>query len=116
MLALENRLAASSDITRVVTVGSRIRVKNVALYSAPSDKGLFRFACVAGKKVHQSSVVRHAVQRKLRAACRKAITALSGSCDIVVVALSPSIQYMKVLELEQEIISGLKKLGVTSNK
>ncbi len=112
MLSPNNRLTASSDIERVVVSGTRVRTRIVAIYSAPSNVGRIRFACVAGKKVHKSSVIRHSLQRKLRAACRSAITRIPGSYDIVVVALTPTIRSMKLQEVTQEITDGLVKVGV----
>ncbi len=84
----------------------------MTIYSAPSTEGRIRFACVAGKKVDKSAVVRHAVQRKLRAACREHITALRGSYDIVVVALTPTIRSMSLQDISQEIAGGLEKAGI----
>lgn len=112
MLASTNRLTASQDIERVVKGGARVRTNIVALYSAPSTEGVVRFACVAGKKVHKSAVVRHGVQRKLREACRKQSTLYTGSYDIVVVALTPQISSMDLEDVSQEIAHGLKILGI----
>ncbi|MEK7500234.1 MAG: ribonuclease P protein component [Patescibacteria group bacterium] len=88
MLARKNRLTKSIDIENVVVRGTRVRGKNIAIYSAVNTLPVVRFACVAGKKVHASSVVRHRVQRKIRAACASVITSFRGSYDIVVVAQS----------------------------
>lgn len=112
MLAPDNRLTASQDIESVVKSGTRTRAGIVTIYSAPSTKGRIRFACVAGKKVDKSAVVRHGVQRKLRAACREHITALQGSYDIVVVALTPTIRSMSLQDVSREIVDGLRKAGI----
>ncbi len=112
MLASNNRLTASRDIEKVVMSGTRVRTKIMTIYSAPSTEGRVRFACVAGKKVHKSAVVRHAVQRKLRAACRGQVTSLNGSYDIVVVALTPTIRSINLAELRREIVSGLETMGL----
>ncbi len=107
MLALENRLTASSDIKKVVMQGRCVRTKSMNICSSPSSLNHVRFACVAGKKVHASAVVRHGVQRKLRAACREVITTIDGSYDIVVVALTKNIRSMSVRDIAKEITSGL---------
>lgn len=112
MLSSPNRLTASSDIERVVVKGARVRTNIITIYSAPSDKGRIRLACVAGKKVHPSAVIRHSIQRKLRAACRLHITSLSGSYDIVVVALNQEIRVMSVDEVVRDIARGLEKMGI----
>jgi ribonuclease P protein component len=112
MLASKNRLTASQDIERVVKSGTRVRTKIMTIYSAPSQEGRIRFACVAGKKVHKSAIVRHAVQRKLRAACRERVTSLEGSYDIVVVALTPTIRSMSLQEISGELIHGLETVGI----
>ncbi|MDA1168781.1 MAG: ribonuclease P protein component [bacterium] len=107
MLARKNRLTASSDIKNVVARGSRVRGNNIAIYSAVNPLDVVRFACVAGKKVHASSVVRHRVQRKIRAACAYIVTTWTGSYDIVVVAQSQGVCSMSVQDIEQEIKKGL---------
>lgn len=107
MLAKKNRLTTSSDIENVVVRGLRVRGKYVTIYSAPSTHGEPRIACVAGKRVHASAVIRHSVQRKLRAACRDIVTTFHGSYDIVVVALSPDVRHISVQEIRSEISKGL---------
>lgn len=110
MLARKNRLTVSSDIKNVVARGSRVRGNNIAIYSAVNAHGVVRFACVAGKKVHANSVVRHRVQRKIRAACAHVVTIWTGSYDIVVVAQSQDVYSMSVQSIAQEISKGLPNI------
>lgn len=110
MLAKKNRLAASSDIEDVVVRGARVQGKYVTIYYSPSVGGEVRFACVAGKKVHASAVVRHRVQRKLRAACREIVTTYKGSYDIVVVARTPEVASVNVQEIISEITKRLPQI------
>lgn len=112
MLPPDSRLTASSDIKSVVVSGSRVRTSILAIYTAPSNVGHIRFACIAGKKVHASAVIRHAVQRKLRAACKELSTSLVGSYDIVVVALSATIRSMSLRDVERDIAQGVERLGI----
>jgi len=107
MLARKNRLTASSDIQQVVVHGARVRTNNLSIYSAPNAVNNTRFACVAGKKVHASAVVRHSIQRKIRAACASITTSFTSSYDIVVVALIKDVRSMSVQDMVQEISKGL---------
>lgn len=107
MLTRKNRLTASSSIEQVVLRGARVQGKYVGMYYSPSHGGDLRFACVAGKKVHASAVIRHGVQRKLRAACREIVATYKGSYDIVVVARTPEVASVRVQEIISEITKGL---------
>lgn len=107
MLARKNRLTASSDIENAVKRGARVRGENIAIYSVANAFSISRFACVAGKKVHSSSVVRHRVQRKIRAACADIATSWNGSYDIVVVAQSQNVSRMSIQDIAKEILKGL---------
>lgn len=102
MLPFKNRLSADSDIKRVVTTGARVRTNIASVYIAPSNVGALRFACIAGKKVHKSAVVRHSVQRKIRSAC-KFLDIKQEQLDIVIVATTPEIRFMKVQDIAREI-------------
>ncbi|HLC49755.1 MAG TPA: ribonuclease P protein component [Candidatus Andersenbacteria bacterium] len=107
MLKKENRLTKSQDIENIVRGGARLRTKHMVIYTMPSTQGHIRFACVAGKKVHASAVIRHSVQRKIRAACSIIVTSRPGSYDIVVVALTPAIRSMDIQDVVRDITPGL---------
>lgn len=102
MLPFKNRLSADSDIKRVVTIGARTRTNIASVYIAPSKVDALRFACVVGKRVHKSAVVRHSIQRKIRAAC-KLLDINRVGLDVVIVATTPEIRFMGIQDIVLEI-------------
>lgn len=108
MLASSFRLRASADIERVTRAGKRLVVPIATIYLlSPSPSGHTRIACVAGKRVHKSSVVRHAVQRKLRAACRTLPLDLKDSYDMVIIASRADIRTMKQEEIKSTLFNAI---------
>ena len=89
--------------------GARVQTEHVVIYSAPSLSGTFRCACIVGKKVHKSAVIRHRIQRRLREACKQCMVAISGAYDIVVIAKKQHIQLMDMQEIIHEIKGGIQK-------
>lgn len=109
MFAAAHRLTSSKDIERVIKTGSRAQMEHVVIYAAVSGGNGSRCACVVGKKVHKSAVIRHRIQRRMREACKKSIVAISGAYDIVVIAKTQHIQLMDMQELINEIADGFHK-------
>lgn len=100
MLARSDRLHLSADIERVTRTGVRTQTPIGAVYIlTPSPAGRTRIACVVGKRVHSSAVVRHATQRKLRHACRALPNTPHGPYDMVVVASTAGIRTMNQKEI-----------------
>ncbi len=111
MFAAAHRLSSSRDIERVIKSGVRIPTEHTVLYGLPASSGASRVACVVGKKVHKSAVIRHRIQRRLRAACREALLTISGAYDIVVIARGGQLQLMDMKEIVYEITEGFRKLS-----
>ncbi len=109
MFAAAHRLASSQDIERVMKTGARVQTEHAVIYSAPSPSGTFRCACIVGKKVHKSAVIRHRIQRRLREACKESMVAISSAYDIVVIAKKQHIQLMDMQEIVHEITGGIQK-------
>lgn len=100
MLARSDRLHRSAEIEHVIRTGLRTRTPIGTIYLLISPHtGRRRIACVAGKRVHSSAVARHAVQRKLRHACRALPNTPRTSYDMVVVASTVDIRTMKNKEI-----------------
>lgn len=87
MLARPHRLTSSKEIRSCVTRGRRLLTPYFTLYwrEKASDTPT-RAACVAGKKISPSSVIRHRAKRQLREVAREIITFLPRRYDIVLVA------------------------------
>ncbi len=108
MLPPLSRLRASGDIERVIKTGRRISTPIATLYIlSPSTAGCVRISCVVGKKVHKLSVVRHRVQRKLRAACNALPLGADRSYDMVIVASNVNIRTMKNDEITTILLHGI---------
>lgn len=104
MLASKYRLRASADIAHVIRNGKKIHTPcAVITILIPSPVNHTRIACVVGKKVDRSSVVRHSVQRKLRAGA--AALPLEGTTpyDMVIVASNTRARTMKNEEITNHI-------------
>jgi ribonuclease P protein component len=101
----------SREIEHLVKTGTKIRVSFGTVYiHIPSETGISRVACVAGKKAHRLAVIRHAIQRRLRAAVKSLPSSSSiPSYEMVIVASS-----VKVREMEFQDIIGELHHGLTS--
>lgn len=108
MFSRTNRLSSSRDIQRTLKAGLRAKTKLFSIYVAQSGGASMRFVCVVGKKVHKSSVVRHAIQRRIRAACRKIQFPDNWYRDVVLLALSSEIQTMSIEDIASDIQYGLQ--------
>lgn len=112
MMKPDNRLRASADIMRVLKSGRKARFFGFSLYVAPvleSGAGL-RIACIVGKKVHASSVVRHAIQRRVRAAAARSIHALPTGYDVVIVVHDGVLLTVDFEEMIQSLYYGILTL------
>lgn len=105
MLPSRFRLTASADIERVITIGTRVYTPFATLYVlAQPEKDCTRIACVVGKRVDKTAVVRHAVQRKLRAAIITLPVTMKASYDMVIVASNTRARLMKSSEITEHIL------------
>ncbi|HSX24487.1 MAG TPA: ribonuclease P protein component [Candidatus Andersenbacteria bacterium] len=94
------RLRSSHIIRETLRYGARSRLSYGDIYTAPSaDAESVAIACIVGKRVHASSVVRHAIQRRVRAACGKLIPLINGPYVIVIV-VSDSV----VLDMDFQVL------------
>src|SRR5258708_4795019 len=108
MLQPQARLRASVEIMRVLRSGTKTRLPYCTLYVRPTDAPYsVRIACVVGKKVHKSAVVRHAIQRRVRAACRAITTSIPVSCDVVIVVLDSVVLDVDYQSLIRDIYYGI---------
>ena len=108
MLSPKFRLRASADIERTIRAGKRIQTPFAALYIlAPSVVAHVRICCVAGKKVDTSAVVRHAVQRKLRAASAALPIQSDNPYDMVIVASNTLSRTMKIKEITSHLLHAI---------
>ena len=101
MLPTKERLTKEKDIQLVIKKGFRRKGHFFIIYVLKNNKDNHRIACVVGKKVSKSSVVRHRYQRWLREALKSLKSEIIVPSDIVVIAL-PSIA--KALKLQDVIL------------
>lgn len=109
MLHVSFRLRASADIQQVLRAGKRIHIPFAAVYIlVPSPAKQTRITCVVGKRVHKTSVVRHAVQRKLRAAASALPLKQDEPYDMVIVGLSAQVRMMTNEEITKHILHAIQ--------
>lgn len=99
----------SQRIRIVLRSGQRFETPSTTLVvvSTPSPSG--EVACVVGKKVHKSAVVRHRYQRLMRAALAE-VPKKKPAYDMVVMAKPTILSLQKLSELERELKSHLTRL------
>lgn len=108
MLSPKLRLRASADIERAIRTGKRIQTPFATVYIlTPSTVAHARICCVAGKKVDASAVVRHAVQRKLRAASAALPIQSDNPYDMVIVASNTLSRIMKIEEITNHLLHAI---------
>ncbi len=95
----------------VVRRGRRLRTPYLVMYVLRSTAGSSRVACVVGKKVHRTAVVRHRIQRQMREIAQQTIPSLSRSHDMVWVALPSAASVKTKARLGEGIQSALTALG-----
>lgn len=105
MLPKVYRLHRSSDIVSVVRTGKKIITPYVIIHSRKALAGATytRVACVVGKKVSPSAVIRHRYQRWLRVVAEKHLLSFGGVCDMVWVGRSSLLQVKRLADLTSSL-------------
>lgn len=108
MLQPQNRLRDSGEIMETLRRGARFRLPYCEIYVVGSaGQQRSRFACIAGKRVHAHAVVRHAVQRRLRAVSARIIPCIPVPCDVVIVVSSSVVLDMDFNSLVRDVYYGI---------
>lgn len=108
MVGPQHRLRASSEIMQTLKNGRRVHFSCYDIYTRPLEAGAHvRMACIAGKRVHGSSVVRHAVQRRVRSAFGVLIPAINAPYAVVIVVTSSVVLGMDFKRLLHDIYYGV---------
>lgn len=108
MLPAPSRLRASTDIQRVLRTGKRIHTDIATIYIlSPSPVRHIRVACVAGKKVDARAVMRHRVQRKLRAAVSALPLKEDHTYDMLIVASNTKAGFMKNEDITNNLLHAI---------
>lgn len=104
MLSLKHRLAKTADIQQVIRLGKRVQTPFGTLYILiPALTIHTRIACVVGKRVDKSSVARHRIQRRLRAAASALPLTAQNPYDMVIVAGNTQARSMNIEEITTHI-------------
>lgn len=90
--------------------GTHYETPSVTLVARPAALKFSQAACVVGKKVHASSVVRHRYQRLLRAAAQAAANK-TFAYDMVIIAKPAILKIKKLDELQKELEPFFSKLS-----
>ncbi len=103
------RLTDSPEFERAYREGKAFRGKLFAVHQFPNDLGNSRLGLSVSKKVG-NAVTRNAVRRRLKEAFHAVLPQVSGASDFVVSA-RPSVAEASFVELQEEMIKALVKLG-----
>lgn len=101
MLPARHRLRSSQDIKNTLRLGRCFEAPYARVCFKVSSQVHSRVACIVGRAVSKSSVIRHRYQRWLREASRNFFTASSRPYDIVLVA-RPGITHLPSLAALKE--------------
>ncbi len=112
MLPRHFRLAKSSNIRDAIRRGKVYRTPYVRIYAYAAHTQVHsRVACIVGRRIHASAVVRHRFQRMLREAARAAIATLPHPYDMVWVAKPEIVRVRSLPELRESLRYTIEKLG-----
>lgn len=105
MLARSYRLQREKDIRTVVRSGQAVHTPHVRLHFLRTARPHSRIACVVGTRVSRSAVVRHRVQRQLRAMAHRLqkMGVLRHTYDMVWYALPGLLTAQSAHEVEQAL-------------
>ncbi|MEO6077419.1 MAG: ribonuclease P protein component [Candidatus Andersenbacteria bacterium] len=107
MLQPQNRLRDSVEITQALRSGGRVRLPLFDIFVAPSTASVIRVACVVGKRAHAHAVQRHAIARRLRAACARVVVCIPGSYNVVIVGKSSVVLSASFEDIIRDIYYGI---------
>lgn len=113
MLPTRARLRRAEDIRNTLRLGQRATIKGIRLYARPNPAELAsRVACVVGRSVDRSAVVRHRYQRWLRVLAAEALatTLQRRAYDVVLVALPGIKSYERLQQVRDALLPALKKI------
>lgn len=99
----------SRQIQSLLRTGEHYETPSTSLVVRPADRKFSQTACVVGKKVHASSVIRHRYQRLLRAAAQ-AVIKNHLAYDMVIIAKPAILKIKKLDELKKELEPLFEKL------
>ncbi|MEX1997380.1 MAG: ribonuclease P protein component [Candidatus Andersenbacteria bacterium] len=112
MLPAARRLRSEKDILATIRQGRVLSTSWVRIHAKSSSAAYSRIACIVGRKVDQSAVVRHHYQRWLRVLAGEALGDIfkDQAYDMVWIAL-PAIKNATTLEaIRAKIWPQLKQL------
>lgn len=110
MLPAPQRLSKDKEIQVVVKQGRRARGRFVLIYTQKAIGTGSRIACVVGKKVSPSSVIRHKYQRWLREAIRLHLSEIRQPSDMVIVGLPSLRNTLQYQDVASDVAATLKKI------
>lgn len=114
MLAAENRLRKSSEITRVYKRGTYGAGSGMlSVKAASSGRSVARAVIVVGKKVDKRAVVRNRLRRRISAVLREMWGTVKPGYDIVI-SVHSDIRAVPTDELRQLLTVALERAKATN--
>ncbi|MBI4592205.1 ribonuclease P protein component [Candidatus Uhrbacteria bacterium] len=109
MLPQAHRLRLEKDIKTLFARGKSVFGSLVGMKFRANALPMSRFAVVAGVKVSKKAVVRNRLKRQVRAIVHEALPQLKQGYDVLLF-LKPQAVGKPFEQLQQEVLSGLKKV------
>lgn len=114
MLARSLRLRQNRDIVRVLKRGRSWRTANLKIYVLSSRIAGPRTSVVISKKVDKRATVRNRNRRRVVEIVREMYPNLQVHFDILIY-INTNLEGVKPAALQDEILGGLKRLGVVNH-
>jgi ribonuclease P protein component len=111
MLPQVNRLRKKKEIERVFKVGRNVFNPICGFKFQANGLSLSRFSIIIGLKVSKSAVKRNRLRRQVREVIRLNLSKIRSGFDFAFI-ISPKALGKDYQELEQIILSGLKRAGL----
>lgn len=109
MLKKSNRITKDKEFDRAFKTGQSFYTKIFGVKATDNGQEAVRLGVLVSTKVSKKAVVRNKVKRQIREIIQKELSNLKNGKDIVVIVFSQILD-KNFKELEEAIISALKKL------
>ena len=115
MFKQKSRLRLKKDIEAVFQKGKSIFSKNIGVKFLFNNSKNSRYLVVASKKISKKAVKRNLLKRRLRAAIQNNSLNFQSGFDVMIIT-RPGAQELKYKELELELMTIFKKIGISKEK
>ncbi len=109
MLKKSNRITKDKEFDRAFKTGQSFYTKLFGIKAADNGLESVRLGVLVSTKVSKKAVIRNKLKRQIREITRRELPALKNGKDIVIIVFQQILD-KKFEEIQESLISGLKKL------